>query len=84
MLSRTADDCQGRHDLRTRRYVGKHWLALLRPVLRYSYSRDAFVLRGVGRSLGPVLRANRRTRRQPPFVGIDRRHSSAHRPPRVA
>ena len=70
--------------MRTRRYVGKYWLILLRPVLRYSYSRDAFVLRGVGRSVGPVLRANRRMRRQRPFEGFDRRHSPAHRPARVA
>jgi len=53
-------------------------------MLRYSYSRDAFVLRGVGRSVGPVLRPNRRMRRQPPFEGIDRLHSPAHRPARVA
>jgi hypothetical protein len=31
-----------------------------RPVLRYSASRDAFVLRGIGNRHGPVLVDNRR------------------------
>ena len=31
-------------------------LILLRPVVRYSLSRDAYILRGVGRRFGPVLR----------------------------
>jgi hypothetical protein len=30
---------------------------MLRPFLRYSASRDAYVLRGVGNRVGPVLRA---------------------------
>ena len=29
---------------------------LLRPFFRYSYSRDAWVLKGVGKSRGPVYR----------------------------
>jgi hypothetical protein len=62
--------------LRTRRYVGRHWLALLRPLFRYSYSRDAFVLRIVGRSVGPVLRAERRVRRDRPMDGVERREAS--------
>jgi hypothetical protein len=41
---------------RPRRVVGPFTFALLRPVLRYSYSRDAYVLRVVGNALGPVLR----------------------------
>jgi hypothetical protein len=61
--------------LRTRRYVARHWLVLLRPFFRYSYSRDAFVLRGLGRSVGPVLRAERRVKRARPLDGIDRREA---------
>lgn len=45
---------------RPRHYVGRHWLALMRPFLRYSRSRNAYVLRVVGRRTGPVLRADRR------------------------
>ena len=33
---------------------------MLRPILRYSHVRDAYVLRGVGSSVGPVLRVDRR------------------------
>jgi hypothetical protein len=33
----------------------------MRPVLRYSTTRDAFVLRVVGGHRGPVLRRERRT-----------------------
>ncbi len=59
---------------RPRRYVARHWLLLMRPFLRYSASRDAYVLRVVGRRVGPVLRANRRlTRRARTFDGVDRR-----------
>jgi hypothetical protein len=61
--------------LRTRRYVAKHWLTLLGPTLRYSYSRDAFVLRGVGRAVGPVLRADRRERQDRPLDGVERRET---------
>jgi hypothetical protein len=46
---------------RPRRYVARRWLALGRPVLRYSSPRDAYVLRVVGRKWGPVLRAERRS-----------------------
>jgi hypothetical protein len=62
--------------LRTRRYVAGHWLSLLRPLFRYSYSRDAFVLRGVGRAMGPVLRPDRRVAQGRPTDGIERRHTS--------
>ncbi|MGP0103614.1 MAG: hypothetical protein ACLPUT_18580 [Solirubrobacteraceae bacterium] len=49
-------------------------MLLMRPFLRYSASRDAYVLRVVGRRVGPVLRANRRlTRRARTFDGVDRR-----------
>lgn len=53
--------------------MGRHWLMFLRPLFRYSYSRDAFVLRLIGRSFGPVLRPDRRLRGTGPFEGIERR-----------
>jgi hypothetical protein len=56
---------------RPRRYVARHWLLLLRPAVRYSASRDAYVLRGVGRRVGPVLRIDRRRRER--SDGVDRR-----------
>jgi hypothetical protein len=62
---------------RPRRYVARHWLLLLKPVLRYSATRDAFVLRGIGKSAGPVLRVDRRGRRQPSYGGAERRHVRA-------
>ena len=62
---------------RPRRYVASHWLVVLRPLLRHSFTRDAFVLRGVGGSVGPVLRPDRRGRRQRQFDGVDRRRASA-------
>jgi hypothetical protein len=63
---------------RPRRYVAQHWLLALKPVLRYSITRDAFVLRGIGGSMGPVLRPDRRRRRQrSPFEGADRRRAGA-------
>ena len=61
--------------MRPRRYVAQQWLALMRPVMRYSYSRDAFVLRGVGRALGPVLRPDRRVGPACPIDGIERRRT---------
>jgi hypothetical protein len=57
---------------RSRRYVAQHWLSILRPAFRYSTTRDAYVLRLVGNSRGPVLRADRR-RRRVPFDGVERR-----------
>jgi hypothetical protein len=56
--------------------LAHHWLVLLTPLLRYSATRDAYVLRAVGGSKGPVLRVDRR-RRQLGFDGIDRRTSAA-------
>jgi hypothetical protein len=64
---------------RPRHYMSARWLALLRPFFRYSYGRDAFVLRAVGSNHGPVLRLERR-RRQRPYDGRDRRRTQ--RPPR--
>jgi hypothetical protein len=57
---------------RPRRYLAETWLSLLRPGFRYSRSRDAFVLRAIGSSVGPVLRIDRRSA-QRPFKGRDRR-----------
>jgi hypothetical protein len=66
---------RGTTDMRTvkrpRRYVARHWLVLMRPVMRYSAARDAYVLRGVGRRVGPVLRLDRRRRQR--FDGVERR-----------
>lgn len=61
---------------RPRRYVARQWLLLMRPVLRYSTVRDAYVLRLVGRRTGPVLRVDRRPRRPQPWDGVERRRTS--------
>ena len=37
-------------------------IAALRPLFRYSRSRDAYVLRAVGQTRGPVLRPRRTSR----------------------
>ncbi len=66
-----------RSQQRPRRYVPGPWLFLLKPVLRYSATRDAFVLRAIGNSSGPVLRVNRRTARQTAYSGAERRISAA-------
>jgi hypothetical protein len=44
---------------RTRRQVGPFPLFLLRPFLRFSNSRDAYILRFVGARTGPVLQRRR-------------------------
>ncbi len=68
---------------RPRRYVARHWLLPIRPLLRYSATRDAYVLRLVGRRVGPVLRIDRRSRRRSrrdgtaTFAGIERRGAGA-------
>jgi hypothetical protein len=41
---------------RKRHTVGEATLTALRPLFRYSYSRDAYILRVVGARSGPVLR----------------------------
>lgn len=61
---------------RPRHYVARHWLTLMRPFLRYSAARDAYVLRAVGRHIGPVLRVERRPRHPQPFNGVERRRTS--------
>ena len=60
---------------RPRRYVAPHWLSMLKPVLRYSTTRDAYVLRAVGRSNGPVLRVDRRGGGQDSYAGAERRRA---------
>jgi hypothetical protein len=58
--------------------MSKQWFSLLSPLLRYSYSCDAYILRGVGRRVGPVLRPERRNprnRRRRPADGIERRET---------
>jgi hypothetical protein len=61
---------------RRRRYLPRGAVMLLLPALRYSATRDAYVLRVVGNKLGPVLREERRVRALP-FSGPDRRRSGA-------
>jgi hypothetical protein len=61
---------------RPRRYIAGPWLLALRPVLRYSVTRDAFVLRGIGNTRGPVLRVNRRGHGKQPYDGAERRRVS--------
>jgi hypothetical protein len=56
--------------------VGRLTLIIFRPLLRHSIGRDAYVLRVVGDSLGPVLREDHR-RQQLPINGPDRRRSRA-------
>jgi hypothetical protein len=58
---------------RPRRYVRSRWLTLLSPVFTYNYRRKAFVLRGIGQQLGPVLRVDRRVRREGPPDRIELR-----------
>ena len=41
-------------------------LVLLRPLFRYSPMRDAYVLRGIGRTTGPVLVERVPLETQPP------------------
>jgi len=52
-------------------------LVVLAPLLRYSASRDAYVLRLVGARHGPVLLRDRRRRRRARFRGIERRARAA-------
>jgi hypothetical protein len=48
-------------------------LMLLRPMFRYSLSRDAYVMRVIGNTSGPVLRRERRHRTRE-YAGPERRH----------
>ena len=49
---------------RPRHFLAQRWLVMLAPLFRYSYGRDAYVLRGVGDRWGPVLKRERRTARR--------------------
>ena len=71
-----------RTDPRPRRYVPLPALILTRPVLRYSHSREAYVLRLVGNRTGPVLRRDRRAG-QLAYVGPERRRARAPQLPPV-
>ncbi len=66
-----------RTDRRPRRYLRRHWIVLLAPLFDYNDNRDAYVLRGVGRRYGPVLKLDRRRRREPPIDGVDLRGRAA-------
>ena len=57
---------------RPRHYVNGMVLMPMRLMFRYSRSRDAYVLRVIGNSSGPVLRRDRR-RAEREFVGPERR-----------
>jgi hypothetical protein len=61
---------------RPRHYVSPRWLTVLGPTLRYSATRDAYVLRAVGNKTGPVLRPDRRRSRSS-YEGAERRQMSA-------
>ena len=43
---------------RPRRYVSPRALKLLSPLFAYNHNRDAYILRGVGKRFGPVLRSS--------------------------
>jgi YD repeat-containing protein len=58
---------------RPRHYIWPGLLAVMRPFLRYNYSRGAYVLRIAGERWGPVLREDQR-RHQLKYDGHDRRH----------
>ena len=58
---------------RSRHYVSRATLALARPLFRYSLSRDAYVLRVIGNTHGPVLRRERRNKEHQ-YGGPERRH----------
>ncbi len=58
---------------RPRHYLARHWILLARPALRWSVTREAFVLRGVGNSWGPVLRPDRRRASNVRWDGPERR-----------
>jgi hypothetical protein len=62
---------------RPRRYVSPVALTAMRPVLRYSSTRDAFVLRVVGSYRGPVLRRERRIAPESEYDGSERRNTGA-------
>jgi len=58
---------------RRRRYLSHRWLILLAPLFRFCPLRHAYILRLVGRWVGPVLRIDRRAERRG-------RRASKHKP----
>jgi hypothetical protein len=62
---------------RPRRYVSPRLMTLLGPVLRYSSTRDAYVLRAIGNRVGPVLREDRRQMQRRRLQGPERRARAA-------
>jgi hypothetical protein len=58
---------------RPRHYVSGMTLMLVRPMFRYSLSRDAYVMRVIGNTSGPVLRRERRHQARD-YAGPERRH----------
>jgi hypothetical protein len=64
---------------RPRRYVRTPTLTVLSPLFVYNLKRDAYVLRGVGRHVGPVLLEDRRRRRElpPDLIEMRRRTRAA-------
>jgi hypothetical protein len=62
--------------MRSRHYISPFTLMLLRPLFRYSTTRDACVLRLVGNRFGPVLRPNLRQGRGA-YDGRERRRTIA-------
>jgi hypothetical protein len=55
---------------RTRRYVRPWVLTALKPVFVYNHNRNAYILRGMGKRVGPVLR--NRDERSPRTGRFDR------------
>ena len=53
--------------MRPRHDVSPLALVALSPLFRYSLSRDAYILRGIGSKRGPVLRDRRFSRTEAPL-----------------
>jgi hypothetical protein len=70
---------------RIRHYVSPGTLTLCRPMLAFDYVREAYVLRGIGDRIGPVLREDRRRGRSPSngYKGPERRGVAGGRQPHV-
>ncbi|MBN1529513.1 MAG: hypothetical protein JW895_10665 [Thermoleophilaceae bacterium] len=49
---------------RRRRYVPPWTLRAMKPLFAYNHNRDAYILRGVGKRFGPVLRNRDEQRRR--------------------
>ncbi len=65
---------------RQRRYVSHGAIVLCRPLLSFDYGRAAYVLKGVGRHRGPVLREERRRGDFNGYSGPERRGSAVRHP----